>query len=103
MSVSSGWSNDLQSISWNSSRGGYDIYYLRSADGASNVFGEQGQNWEHSFTKDFKTYEKQVLAIAANGGDNTDGWKSAWTGAVIESSGNIKAHQKGKKLLISLV
>ena len=33
LSVSSGWSNDLQSISWNSSRGGYDIYYLRSADG----------------------------------------------------------------------
>lgn len=98
LSVSSGWSNDLQSISWNSSRGGYDIYYLRSADGASNVFGEQGQNWEHSFTKDFKTYEKQVSAIAAKGGDNTDGWKSAWTGAVIESTGNIKGTSKGQKV-----
>ncbi|MGC4440317.1 glycoside hydrolase family 32 protein, partial [Streptococcus suis] len=51
-----------------------------------------------SFTKDFKTYEKQVSAIAAKGGDKTDGWKSAWTGAVIESTGNIKGTSKGQKV-----
>lgn len=35
LGVSSGWSNDLQAITWNDARQGYDIYYLRSADGAT--------------------------------------------------------------------
>ncbi|MGO5472709.1 glycoside hydrolase family 32 protein [Streptococcus hyointestinalis] len=98
LGVSSGWSNDLQTITWNESRRGYDIYYLRSADGAANVFGSQGQNWEHTFTKDFVTYESQNSAIAANGGHSTEGWKSAWTGGVITSAGNIKGTSKGQKV-----
>ena len=98
LGVSSGWSNDLQTITWNDARQGYDIYYLRSADGATNVFGSQGQNWEHTFTKDFVTYESQNSAIAANGGHSTEGWKSAWTGGVITSTGNIKGTSKGQKV-----
>lgn len=63
-----------------------------------NVFGSQGQNWEHTFTKDFVTYESQNSAIAANGGHSTEGWKSAWTGGAITSTGNIKGTSKGQKV-----
>ncbi|MGF0088770.1 glycoside hydrolase family 32 protein, partial [Streptococcus hyointestinalis] len=70
----------------------------RSADGATNVFGSQGQNWEHTFTKDFVTYESQNSAISANGGHSTEGWKSAWTGGIITSTGNIKGTSKGQKV-----
>lgn len=97
LSVSSGWSNDLQTITWNENRQGYDIYYLHSADGATNVFGAQGQDWKHTFIKDFVSYDKQNSAIAANGGHSTEGWKSAWTGGVITSTGNIKGTSNGQK------
>lgn len=98
LSVSDGWSNDLQTIQWNSSRQGWDIYFLRSADGATNVFGDQGQNWHHTFTKDFVTYDSQNSAVASHGGDNQQGWKSAWTGSIIESNGEISGTTKGQKV-----
>lgn len=87
LSTEDGWSNDLQTIIWNEADKSYDIYFLHSADGATNPFGESGQDWVHTSTKDFITYSKQSSAIAANGGDKKEGWKSAWTGSIIKNTG----------------
>lgn len=95
LSVKDGWSNDLQSIVWNSKGQYYDVYFLHSVS-ANNIFGEEGQNWYHTTTKDFKTYTAQSEAIPSHGGDATQGWKSAWTGSIIENKdGTIKGAPKG--------
>lgn len=98
LSVKDGWSNDLQSIVWNSKGQYYDIYYLHSVS-ADNIFGEEGQNWHHTTTKDFTSYTEQSEAIPNHGGDATQGWKSAWTGSIVENTdGKIKGAPKGAKV-----
>lgn len=97
LSVEDGWGNDLQSITWNSKTQSYDIYFLHSVD-ATNIFGSEGQNWVHTSTKDFVNFTAQKSAIASHGGDNTEGWKSAWTGSVITSNGKIKGTYNGQKV-----
>lgn len=95
LTTKDGWSNDLQSIVWNSKGQYYDIYFLHSVS-ADNVFGDEGQNWYHTTTKDFKTYTEQTEAIPSHGGDATQGWKSAWTGSIVENKdGRIKGAPKG--------
>lgn len=95
LTTKDGWSNDLQSIVWNSKGQYYDVYFLHSVS-ADNIFGEEGQNWYHTTTKDFKTYTEQTEAIPSHGGDESQGWKSAWTGSIIENKdGNIKGVPKG--------
>lgn len=83
LSTKDGWSNDLQSIVWNNKERHYDVYFLHSADGASNPLGDKGQDWYHTTTTNFIHYTGQNQAIPATGGHATDGWKSAWTGSII--------------------
>lgn len=97
MATSSGWSNDLQTIVKNDD-GSYDLYYLHSSDGATNPFGQHGQNWEHRRTTDFKTFSVANNAIESHGGDENDGWKSAWTGTVTKSDGSIAETSNGQKI-----
>lgn len=86
LTVKDNWSNDLQTISWNDEKKYYDIYFLHSKDGASNPFGENGQDWYHTTTSDFITYSPQTSAISSQGGHKTQGFRSAWTGSVITNS-----------------
>lgn len=86
LTVKDNWSNDLQTISWNDKKKYYDICFLHSKDGASNPFGENGQDWYHTTTSDFTTYSPQTSAISAQGGHKTQGFRSAWTGSVITNS-----------------
>lgn len=98
LTTKDGWSNDLQSIVWNETGNYYDIYFLHSVS-ADNVFGDEGQNWYHTTTKDFKTYTEQSQAIPSHGGDPSQGWKSAWTGSIIENKdGRIEGVPKGAKV-----
>lgn len=99
LETAQGWSNDVQSIVYNSQKEGWDVYFLHSEDGATNPFGSKGQNWEHVFTKDFVNYSSQNNAIPAQGvSENPDSWKSAWTGSVVENHGEIKGVPKGAKV-----
>lgn len=97
LTTKDGWSNDLQSIVWNEEGQYYDLYFLHSIS-ATNVFGDEGQNWYHTTTTDFKTYTSQNEAIASHGGDSQNGWKSAWTGSVIENNGQISGAPDGAKV-----
>ncbi|NVY96936.1 glycoside hydrolase family 32 protein [Lactobacillus sp. DCY120] len=90
-----GWSNDLQSIIWNAQGQYYDLYFLHSADGARNPFGPQGQNWNHTTTKDFVKFTPQNNALKAFGPQKSTSWKSAWTGTVIANQGQIKGVPQG--------
>lgn len=98
LTTSHGWSNDLQTIVWNEEGQYYDIYFLHSADGATNPFGHQGQDWFHTTTTDFVHYSEQNSALSAHGGDATDGWSSAWTGSIVTNTGNIAGAPKGSKV-----
>lgn len=99
LETAQGWSNDLQSIIYDPSKDGYDLYFLHSADGATNPFGSKGQNWEHVFSKDLVHFEKQNEAIPAQGSSNNpDSWKSAWTGSVITNRGQIQGVPKGAEV-----
>ncbi|WP_229723131.1 hypothetical protein [Rothia aerolata] len=101
LSTAHGWSNDVQTIVKNQDAEGntyYDVYFLHSADGATNPFGEAGQDWVHTTTSDFVHYSEQNSAIAAQGGHKTEGWKSAWTGSVITSDGSIAGTEPGQKV-----
>lgn len=94
LSTSLGWSNDLQTIVWNPKDQAYDIYFLQSVS-ADNIFGDEGQSWRHTQTKDFKTYSEQSTALESHGGDDHLGWKSAWTGSVFETTSQIAGLPKG--------
>nr|WP_197458301.1 hypothetical protein [Streptococcus sp. DD10] len=96
LSVESGWSNDLQTIIWNEEKQVYDLYFLHSKDGATNPFGPSGQDWYHTTTKDFYTFSKQNTAIVSQGGDEERGWKTAWTGSIIQSDGRIAGTKNGQ-------
>lgn len=85
LEVSQGWSNDLQTIRWNELNQYYDVYFLHSRDGATNPFGPSGQDWQHVTTKDFIYFDRQEEAIPSQGGDESEGWKSAWTGSIISN------------------
>ncbi|EHJ52156.1 glycoside hydrolase family 32 protein [Streptococcus macacae] len=98
LTTAHGWSNDLQTISWNEEGHYYDIYFLHSADGATNPFGHQGQDWYHTTTSDFVHYTEQSSALAAKGGDDKEGWASAWTGSIVTNTGNIEGVPKGAKV-----
>ncbi|AXQ79175.1 glycoside hydrolase family 32 protein [Streptococcus chenjunshii] len=90
LTTAHGWSNDLQTIVWNDEGQYYDIYFLHSADGATQPFGPQGQDWYHTTTADFVHYSEQNSALPSSGGDSKDGWLSAWTGTVIRNDGSVK-------------
>lgn len=98
LSTEDAWSNDLQTIVWNDDKNYFDIYFLHSADGATNPFGNRGQNWVHTTTSDFITYSRQNSAIDARGGDSKEGWKSAWTGSIIKNTRWISKIPKGVPL-----
>ncbi|MBM7636200.1 glycoside hydrolase family 32 protein [Streptococcus saliviloxodontae] len=98
LSTNQGWSNDLQTITYNADKGYYDIYFLHSIDGATNPFGEGGQDWAHVTTTDFTSYSQQNSAIAAKGGDSKEGWNSAWTGSIVTNDGNISTTAKNQKV-----
>lgn len=97
LTTKDGWSNDLQSIVWNEKAKHYDLYFLHSADGAENPLGPKGQDWYHTTTTDFVHFTDQKQAIPASGGHTTDGWKSAWTGSVINRGGTPTAYISGLK------
>ena len=87
-----GWSNDVQSLLYNTKNNDYDVYFLHSKDGATNPFGPSGQDWHHTTSKDLEgNYDsKQNVAIESHGPSNIDDtWKSAWTGSVTYNQGNI--------------
>lgn len=98
LATESGWSNDLQTISWNQEKGYYDVYFLHSKDGATDPFGPSGQDWQHTTTRDFISYSQQDTALNASGGDPELGWKSAWTGSVITNKTPIPGVQSGQKV-----
>ncbi|MEX2804618.1 glycoside hydrolase family 32 protein [Streptococcus sp. H31] len=98
LSTAHGWSNDLQTILWNEEGQYYDIYFLHSADGATNPFGEQGQDWYHTTTADFIHYSEQHSALPASGGDAAEGWLSAWTGSIVYNDGSIEGAPVGAKV-----
>ncbi|MBP2623710.1 glycoside hydrolase family 32 protein [Streptococcus oricebi] len=98
LTTADSWSNDLQTIVWNEAGRYYDIYFLHSADGADEPFGDQGQDWYHTTTTDFIHFTEQNSAVSSHGGDDKEGWKSAWTGGVIENKGQIKGAAVGEKV-----
>lgn len=96
MTTDQGWSNDLQTIIYNDKTKQYDLYFLHSADGATNPFGPQGQNWNHATSKDLVHFSKQNDAIPAQGPDSPYTWKSAWTGSIVKNkNGMIKGVPDG--------
>ena len=92
-----GWSNDVQTITQDPD-GTYNIYFLHSVDGATNPFGQNGQDWEHVMTKDWKTFQDQGIAINSHGTNNPNSWKSAWTGSIITNNGDIVGVPKGAEV-----
>lgn len=97
LTTADGWSNDLQTISWNQSGNYYDIYFLHSA--TADDTNEAGhQNWYHTTTKDFVHFTPQNEALKADGPEAPYTWKSAWTGTVITNNGQIKGVPKGAKV-----
>lgn len=98
LNTAQGWSNDVQNIVWNESGKYYDVYFLHSKDGADNPFGDYGQDWYHTTTKDFINYTKQNVAIASHGPESDYTWKSAWTGSVVVNKGDIAGVPKGAKV-----
>ena len=97
LTTKDGWSNDLQSIVWNSKGKYYDLYFLHSqtAD-ESNEAGHQ--NWYHTTTKDFVHFTRQNEAIKAAGPDKPYTWASAWTGTVLKNNGQIQGVPKDAKV-----
>lgn len=97
LTTKDGWSNDLQSIVWNSKGKYYDLYFLHSqtAD-ESNEAGHQ--NWYHTTTKDFVYFTRQNEAIKADGPDKPYTWASAWTGTVLKNNGQIQGVPKDAKV-----
>ena len=97
LTTKDGWSNDLQSIVWNSKGKYYDLYFLHSqtADD-SNEAGHQ--NWYHTTTKDFVHFTRQNEAIKADGPDKLYTWTSAWTGTVLKNNGQIQGVPKDAKV-----
>lgn len=98
MTTDQGWSNDLQTIIYDSASKEYRLYFLHSADGATNPFGPQGQNWNEADSKDLIHFSKQVDALPATSheyANNKESWKSAWTGSVIKNNGLIAGVPKG--------
>lgn len=98
LTTKDGWSNDLQSIVWNSKEKYYDLYFLHSK--AADDPNEAGsQDWLHTTTKDFIHFTPQNSAIKADGPDAPYTWKSAWTGTVLVNDGRIKGVPKGAQVL----
>lgn len=92
LTTDQGWSNDLQTIIYDPASKEYRLYFLHSADGATNAFGPQGQNWNVARSKDLIHFRKQTDALPSLNHEfskNNESWKSAWTGSVIQNNGTI--------------
>lgn len=62
LTTKDGWSNDLQTIAWNSKGNYYDLYFLHSK--TSDDPNEAGdQNWYHTTTKDFVHFTPQTRQL----------------------------------------
>lgn len=92
LTTDQGWFNDLQTIIYDPASKEYRLYFLHSADGATNEFGPQGQNWNVARSKDLIHFRKQTDALPSLNHEfskNNESWKSAWTGSVIQNNGTI--------------
>lgn len=89
LTTKDGWSNDLQTIAWNSKGNYYDLYFLHSKT-ADDPNEAGNQNWYHTTTKDFVHFTPQNEAIKADGPEAPYTWTSAWTGTVLVNNGQIK-------------
>ena len=92
LTTDQGWSNDLQTIIYDPASKEYRLYFLHSADGATNAFGPQGQNWNVARSKDLIHFRKQTDALPSLNNEfskNNESWKSALTGSVIQNNGTI--------------
>lgn len=97
LTTKDGWSNDLQTIAWNSKGNYYDLYFLHSK--TSDDPNEAGdQNWYHTTTKDFVHFTPQNEAIKADGPEAPYTWTSAWTGTVLVNNGQIAGVPKGAQV-----
>ena len=92
-----GWSNDLQTIVFDSENKEWNIYYLHTEKVVNGDTGAK-QNWERVTTRDFIHFSKPNIAIADLKGDIGDAWSSAWTGSIITNQGNIAGVPKGAKV-----
>lgn len=92
-----GWSNDLQTIIYDTTNKEWDIYYLHTEKVVNGNTGAK-QNWERVTTKDFIHFSKPNTAIKDLTGDIGDSWSSAWTGSIITNRGNIPGVPKGAKV-----
>lgn len=92
-----GWSNDLQTIIFDSENKEWNIYYLHTEKVVNGDTGAK-QNWERVTTKDFIHFSKPNIAIADLKGDIGDAWSSVWTGSIITNQGNISGVPKGAKV-----
>lgn len=97
LTTKDGWSNDLQSIVWNSKGKYYDLYFLHSKT-ADDPNEAGNQDWRHTTTKDFIHFTPQNSAIKADGPEAPYTWKSAWTGTVLVNDGSIKGVPKGAQV-----
>lgn len=97
LTTKDGWSNDLQSIVWNSKGKYYDLYFLHSKT-ADDPNEAGNQDWLHTTTKDFIHFTPQNSAIKADGPEAPYTWKSAWTGTVLVNDGSIKGVPKGAQV-----
>lgn len=97
LTTKDGWSNDLQTIAWNSKGNYYDLYFLHSKTADDpNEAGDQ--NWYHTTTKDFVHFTPQNEAIKADGPEAPYTWTSAWTGTVLVNNGQIAGVPKGAQV-----
>lgn len=97
LTTKDGWSNDLQTIAWNSKGNYYDLHFLHSK--TSDDPNEAGdQNWYHTTTKDFVHFTPQNEAIKADGPEAPYTWTSAWTGTVLVNNGQIAGVPKGAQV-----
>lgn len=92
-----GWSNDLQTIIYDSQNKEWDIYYLHTEKVLNGNAGAK-QNWERVTTKDFIHFSKPNIAIKDLAGDIGEAWSSAWTGSIVVNQGNIAGVPKGAKV-----
>lgn len=97
LTTKDGWSNDLQSIVWNSKGKYYDLYFLHSKT-ADDPNEAGNQDWLHTTTKDFIHFTPQNSAIKADGPEAPYTWKSAWTGTLLVNDGSIKGVPKGAQV-----
>lgn len=92
-----GWSNDLQTIMYDSENKEWVIYYLHTEKVINGDAGAK-QNWQRVTTKDFINFSEPTIAIKDLKGDIGDAWSSAWTGSIVVNQGNISGVPKGAQV-----